>query len=168
MKKTIKSHEEKETKQRQEVPEGAVPAYLLDREKQSRAKILSNTIKQKRKEKAVEFLIEIYSRRFVFFCRENGMYQYRKSKQSVKPKFFELFNRENDEVSQMDFEVFVCNDVLEKAWKRLVTKPCFVGEGFTRKPPKFERFIRPMVNYFKSSFLFLINHFRHFDSQKHM
>jgi ribosome biogenesis protein NSA2 len=53
MKKTIKSHEEKETKQRQEVPEGAVPAYLLDREKQSRAKILSNTIKQKRKEKAV-------------------------------------------------------------------------------------------------------------------
>ena len=57
MKKTIKSHEEKETKQRQEVPEGAVPAYLLDREKQSRAKILSNTIKQKRKEKAVELLI---------------------------------------------------------------------------------------------------------------
>ena len=35
--------------------------------------------------------------------------------------------------------------LLEKAWKRLVTKPCFVGEGFTRKPPKFERFIRPMV-----------------------
>ncbi|CAF5225557.1 unnamed protein product, partial [Rotaria magnacalcarata] len=53
MKKTIKSHEEKETKQREEVPEGAVPAYLLDREKQSRAKVLSNTIKQKRKEKAV-------------------------------------------------------------------------------------------------------------------
>lgn len=53
MKKTIKSHEEKETKQRQEVPEGALPPYLLDREKQSRAKILSNTIKQKRKEKAV-------------------------------------------------------------------------------------------------------------------
>jgi ribosome biogenesis protein NSA2 len=52
MKKTIKSHEEKETKQREEVPEGALPA-LLDREKQSRAKVLSNTIKQKRKEKAV-------------------------------------------------------------------------------------------------------------------
>jgi ribosome biogenesis protein NSA2 len=55
MKKTIKSHEEKETKQRQEVPEGALPPYLLDREKQSRAKILSNTIKQKRKEKAVSY-----------------------------------------------------------------------------------------------------------------
>ncbi len=60
MKKTIKSHEEKETKQRQEVPEGALPPYLLDREKQSRAKILSNTIKQKRKEKAVKYPIKIF------------------------------------------------------------------------------------------------------------
>lgn len=31
-----------------------------------------------------------------------------------------------------------------KAWKRMVTKMCFVGDTFTRKPPKFERFIRPM------------------------
>ncbi|KAF7684467.1 Ribosome biogenesis protein NSA2 [Astathelohania contejeani] len=31
-----------------------------------------------------------------------------------------------------------------KQWKRVVTKPCFVGEDFTRKPPKYERFIRPM------------------------
>ena len=30
-----------------------MPAYLLDREKQNRAKVLSNMIKQKRKEKAV-------------------------------------------------------------------------------------------------------------------
>ena len=40
--------------------------------------------------------------------------------------------------------------LLEKAWKRMVTKVCYVGEGFTRKPPKYERFIRPMV---RSSFL---------------
>lgn len=33
----------------------------------------------------------------------------------------------------------------KKAWKRMVTKVCFVGDGFTRKPPKYERFIRPMV-----------------------
>uniref|UniRef100_A0A2K6TEJ8 NSA2 ribosome biogenesis factor n=1 Tax=Saimiri boliviensis boliviensis TaxID=39432 RepID=A0A2K6TEJ8_SAIBB len=32
----------------------------------------------------------------------------------------------------------------KKAWKRMVTKVCFVGDGFTRKPPKYERFIRPM------------------------
>lgn len=31
-----------------------------------------------------------------------------------------------------------------KHWKRMVNKPCFVGQDFTRKAPKFERFIRPM------------------------
>ena len=40
----------------------------------------------------------------------------------------------------------VINDTSEKAWKRMVTKACYVGEGFTRKPPKYERFIRPMVS----------------------
>ena len=51
----LKIHEEKQTKQKSEesLQEGAVPAYLLDREKQNRAKVLSNMIKQKRKEKAV-------------------------------------------------------------------------------------------------------------------
>ena len=32
----------------------------------------------------------------------------------------------------------------KKAWKRTVTNVCSVGDGFTRKPPKYERFIRPM------------------------
>lgn len=52
---SIKMHEQRNTKQKNDdkTPEGAVPAYLLDREGQSRAKILSNMIKQKRKEKAV-------------------------------------------------------------------------------------------------------------------
>jgi hypothetical protein len=51
----LKVHEEKlsKTKSDENVQEGAVPAYLLDREKQNRAKVLSNMIKQKRKEKAV-------------------------------------------------------------------------------------------------------------------
>lgn len=31
-----------------------------------------------------------------------------------------------------------------KHWKRMVNRPCFVGQDFTRKAPKFERFIRPM------------------------
>lgn len=48
-------HEEKKTKAKDstKIPEGAVPAYLMDREGQIRAKVLSNMIKQKRKEKAV-------------------------------------------------------------------------------------------------------------------
>ncbi|CAK9156472.1 unnamed protein product [Ilex paraguariensis] len=47
-------HEESSARRKvdDEVHEGAVPAYLLDRETTTRAKVLSNTIKQKRKEKA--------------------------------------------------------------------------------------------------------------------
>ncbi len=33
----------------------------------------------------------------------------------------------------------------------MVTKACFVGEGFTRKPPKYERFIRPMALRYKQA-----------------
>merc|ERR1712169_40052 len=32
----------------------------------------------------------------------------------------------------------------KKAWKRVITKPTFVGNDFTRSNPKVERFIRPM------------------------
>lgn len=39
----------------------------------------------------------------------------------------------------------------KKGWKRMVTKVTFVGENFTRKPPKFERFIRPMALRFKKA-----------------
>ena len=52
MKKTIKAHQEKKTKQSAEAPEdaGAVPAYLLDREQQTQAK--ASRGKQKQAEKA--------------------------------------------------------------------------------------------------------------------
>ncbi|KAF3825165.1 hypothetical protein GH733_005799, partial [Mirounga leonina] len=39
----------------------------------------------------------------------------------------------------------------KKAWKRMVTKVCFVGDSFTGKPPKYERFIRPMGLHFKKA-----------------
>lgn len=38
-----------------------------------------------------------------------------------------------------------------KAWKRVVNKVSFVGPNFTRKPPKFERFIRPSGLRFKKA-----------------
>uniref|UniRef100_A0ABI7W7F9 Intronic protein 259 n=1 Tax=Felis catus TaxID=9685 RepID=A0ABI7W7F9_FELCA len=37
----------------------------------------------------------------------------------------------------------------KKAWKRMVTKVGFVGDGFTLKPPKYEKFIRPVGLLFK-------------------
>uniref|UniRef100_A0A914CXU2 Ribosome biogenesis protein NSA2 homolog n=1 Tax=Acrobeloides nanus TaxID=290746 RepID=A0A914CXU2_9BILA len=53
MRKLIKQHEEKQQTSTVEEPqEGAVPAYLLDRQNQTTGKVLSNAIKQKRKEKA--------------------------------------------------------------------------------------------------------------------
>jgi len=32
----------------------------------------------------------------------------------------------------------------KRSWKRMVTKPTFVPAGFTRRPVKFEHFIRPI------------------------
>lgn len=57
----LKMHDERTNKHKDDeaVPEGAVPAYLLDREGQSRAKVLSNMIKQKRKEKAGKWNVPI-------------------------------------------------------------------------------------------------------------
>ncbi|PWN97414.1 putative NSA2-involved in biogenesis of ribosomal large subunit [Tilletiopsis washingtonensis] len=42
------------------------------------------------------------------------------------------------------FKVVKTGKRKSKGWKRMVTKATFVGESFTRKPPKLERFIRPM------------------------
>lgn len=124
MKKTILAHEKKLNKkqqQQEEVASGgnAIPAYLLDRNQQSSSKILSNTIKQKRKEKAAKWDVPI-------------------------PKV-----RAQSEAEV--FKVLRSGKTKRKAWKRMVTKVTFVGDGFTRKPPKFERFIRPMGLRFKTA-----------------
>lgn len=42
------------------------------------------------------------------------------------------------------FKVIKTGKRKQKGWKRMVTKATFVGESFTRKPPKLERFVRPM------------------------
>ncbi|XP_053992546.1 ribosome biogenesis protein NSA2 homolog [Hylaeus volcanicus] len=121
LRKKIKVHEEKDAKQREPelVPDGAIPAYLLNREGVSRTKILSNMIKQKRKEKAGKWQVPI-------------------------PKVKTL---SEDEM----FKVMRTGKRKKKAWKRVVNKICFVGEDFTRKPPKYERFIRPSGLRFKKA-----------------
>ena len=47
MRKAIKAHEEKDAqvKQPKKTEEGAIPAYLLDRNEVNRTKVLSNMIK---------------------------------------------------------------------------------------------------------------------------
>lgn len=120
MKKKIKAHEEKRVKQTSENPsDGAVPVYLLDRDVTKRAKVLSNMIKQKRKEKVGKWDVPI-------------------------PK---VKAQSESEV----FKVMRSGKSKRKSWKRMVTKVTFVGENFTRKPPKFERFIRPMALRFKKA-----------------
>jgi len=113
MKKTMSMHEERSNKHASEETgsSGAVPAYLLDRQNVSRAKVLSNTVKQKRKEKAGKWNVPI-------------------------PKVRPIAEAEM-------FKVLRTGKRRSKAWKRMVTKVTFVGDGFTRKPPKYERFIRP-------------------------
>uniref|UniRef100_A0A915D3X8 Ribosome biogenesis protein NSA2 homolog n=1 Tax=Ditylenchus dipsaci TaxID=166011 RepID=A0A915D3X8_9BILA len=49
------------------------------------------------------------------------------------------------------FKVVNTGKSRRKGWKRMVTKVTFVGENFTRKPAKFERFIRPMGLRFKKA-----------------
>lgn len=113
MKKTIAMHEERDNKHKADdgAPQNAVPAYLLEREQVDRAKVLSNTIKQKRKEKAGKWEVPL---------------------PQVRPIA-------EDEM----FKVLKSGKRKHKSWKRMVTKVTFVGAGFTRKPPKYERFIRP-------------------------
>ncbi|CAJ2513484.1 Uu.00g016030.m01.CDS01 [Anthostomella pinea] len=42
------------------------------------------------------------------------------------------------------FKVIHTGKKATKSWKRMITKPTFVGPDFTRRPVKYERFIRPM------------------------
>ncbi|THU58973.1 hypothetical protein C4D60_Mb03t20110 [Musa balbisiana] len=74
-------------------------------------KVLSNTIKQKRKEKAGKWEVPL-------------------------PKVRPVAEEEM-------FKVIQSGKSKTKQWKRMVTKATFVGPGFTRKLPKYERFLRP-------------------------
>ena len=123
MRKKIREHEEKQSTNRSEKelkgPRNAVPGFLMDSSEADRAKILSNSLKQKRKEKAGKWDVPI---------------------PKVKPV------KEDDMM-----KVVTTGSRGRKAWKRMVNKVTFVGETFTRKLPKTERFIRPMALRFKKA-----------------
>ncbi|KAF7629936.1 hypothetical protein Mgra_00009068 [Meloidogyne graminicola] len=120
MRKLIKQHEEKKQKSTVDEPtEGAVPTYLLDRQRQAVGKALSSAVKQKRKEKAAKYQVPL-------------------------PKVKAVSDAEA-------FKVVNTGKSRRKGWKRMVTKVTYVGETFTRKPAKFERFIRPTGLRFKKA-----------------
>ena len=121
MKKTIKSQQEKTATQTGEAVDsrGAVPGYLLDREGVSRTKVLSNMIKQKRKEKAGKWQVPL-------------------------PKVKAMTE---DEM----FKILRSGKRRKKVWKRVINKISFVGDDFTRKAPKYERYIRPSSLRFKKA-----------------
>ena len=114
-------HNESVHKKKVDAPKDgdALPAYLLDREVVTRAKVLSNSLKQKRKEKAGKWSVPL---------------------PRVKPI-------SEDEM----FRVVKTGKRKKKQWKRMVTKVTFVGDSFVRKPPKYERFIRPTGLRFKKA-----------------
>ena len=112
VKKAIKAHEEKKVETVHKDPKSApVPAYLMDRENTNSNKVLSNMIKQKRKEKAGRWEVPI--------AKVKAMSE------------AEMFN------------IIKSGKRKRKVWKRVINKCTYVPENFTRKPPKFERFIRP-------------------------
>lgn len=121
MRKQIKAHEEKnaEVAAPKQKEEGAIPAYLLDRNEVNRTKVLSNMVKQKRKEKAGKWAVPV---------------------EKVKA------------LSEAEmFKVMRSGKRKQKAWKRLINKVTFVSKDFVRKPPKYERFIRPTGLRFKKA-----------------
>jgi ribosome biogenesis protein NSA2 len=91
----------------------------MDRNEVNRTKVLSNMIKQKRKEKAGKWSVPV--------DRVKAMSE--------------------DEM----FKVLKSGKRKNKAWKRLITKVTFVSKDFVRKPPKYEKFIRPTGLRFKKA-----------------
>uniref|UniRef100_A0A8C9GW84 Ribosome biogenesis protein NSA2 homolog n=1 Tax=Piliocolobus tephrosceles TaxID=591936 RepID=A0A8C9GW84_9PRIM len=118
LKKTIRAHEQKDVKTVNKIhDENGLPSYLLERNENKRTKVLTNLLKQKRKNKVGKWDLPI-------------------------PKVQALNEAEM-------LRVVKSGKRRKKTWKRLIDKVSFVGNNFTRKNPKFERYIRPSSLRFK-------------------
>jgi ribosome biogenesis protein NSA2 len=115
MKKTANTFEKQKVsdKTTSAVGDEPVPVYLMDQTVTRTADVLTNTLKQKRKQRAGKWDVPL---------------------PQVRPI-------PEDEM----LRVIKTGKKHGKKWKRLVNKVCFVGESFTRKPPKLERYIRPVA-----------------------
>ncbi len=120
IRKAIKAHQEKKADTtKKNDPKNPVPAFLMDREVSNSNKVLSNMIKQKRKEKAGKWAVPIA-----------------KVKAMSEAEMFSILKTGKRK---------------RNSWKRVINKATFVPQNFTRKPPKYERFIRPSAMRFKKA-----------------
>jgi len=110
-KEKITAEKKKQKIGEEKIADGAIPAYLLDREKQAAIQAITTELKEQRQNKAGKYTVPL-------------------------PQVRGISEAEA-------FRVMQSGKRRKNEWKRVVTKPCFVGDSFTRKPPKFERFIRP-------------------------
>lgn len=143
MKKKIRQTEQSDVKSAAPDPSSTpLPQYLLDRNNPQNAKALSSAIKNKRNEKAAKYSVPLPKVRGI---SEEEMFKAISSGKKTK----------------------------KKAWKRMITKPTFgmldlgyerlsglemlitskVGPDFTRRPVKYERFIRPMGLRYKKAYV---------------
>lgn len=143
MKKKIRQTEQSDVKSAAPEPSSTpLPQYLLDRNNPQNAKALSSAIKNKRNEKAAKYSVPLPKVRGI---SEEEMFKAISSGKKTK----------------------------KKAWKRMITKPTFgmldlrhgrpfglemligleVGPDFTRRPVKYERFIRPMGLRYKKAYV---------------
>lgn len=155
MKKQIRAHEQRNVKSAgpSEPSSTPLPQYLLDRTQPTTAKALSSAIKNKRAEKAAKFSVPLPRVRGI---AEEEMFKVVKTGKKIakkgwkrmitKPTFGESFDIESAHVLSFipspHFTIAHSISSLTVTAANLFPTP--VGPDFTRRPVKYERFIRPM------------------------
>ncbi|WVZ56891.1 hypothetical protein U9M48_007359 [Paspalum notatum var. saurae] len=123
MKKTLKLHDESTKRHKvEDVQEGALPPYLLDREQTQCAKVIASS------------LLSSYNH---FYFKEYTIYL------TIMFHGMQILSNTDKAKEEGKGWKVGCSLAEAKQCKRMVTKATFVGPGLTRKPPKYERFIRP-------------------------
>ncbi len=141
MKKAIRVQEEKNVKSAgpSEPSSQPIAEYLLDRSGKNDAKALSSAIKNKRNEKAAKFSVPLpkvkgISEEEIFKVVKTG-------KKTQKKGWKRMITKPTVRVSSPQYHFYI---PLLLPSLTYFSVPQFVGPDFTRRPVKYERFIRPM------------------------
>lgn len=149
MKKQIKAHEERNVKSSapNEPSNTPLPQYLLDRSNPTNAKALSSSSTSDIcwffEGLADHYQLKTSGKR----RRPSSTCRYQRSGVSLRRRCSRLSRPERRlrrRVRQYCILEAETTANESSGWKRMITKPTFVGPDFTRRPVKYERFIRPM------------------------